>query len=181
MKKGFTLIELLVVVLIIGILAAIALPQYRVSVEKARIAEAVTNLSALRKAVELAKLANPGETITKDMLDVQPSSWENDNWSYDIQGNVLSACRKGTGFTCPNTETSMIIRVKQATELGLADAKKCVQGTASCATSCDTALTSTSSRTDVGVFSLVNIGTEITCCGATKGEGLSICKNFNAQ
>ena len=50
MKKAFTLIELLVVVLIIGILAAVALPQYERAVEKSRVTEAEIMLRTLNEA-----------------------------------------------------------------------------------------------------------------------------------
>ena len=69
-RKGFTLIELLVVVLIIGILASIAIPQYFKVVEKARVAEAMSIISSVKSAQE--RFLARGGTYTNDFtkLDI---------------------------------------------------------------------------------------------------------------
>ena len=57
-NAGFTLIELLVVVLIIGILAAVAVPQYEKAVEKSRAAGVVQKAKSLQTAVDMYLLVN---------------------------------------------------------------------------------------------------------------------------
>ena len=67
MKKGFTLIELLVVVLIIGILAAVALPKYQNAVNKSRMVEGMSVLRKIIQAQQIHQAANSTDEWTNDI------------------------------------------------------------------------------------------------------------------
>ncbi len=90
--KGFTLIELLVVVLIIGILSAVALPQYQVAVAKSRLASYLPFMRTLQSLQEQYYLANGSYSANIRDLDVECQQYgtgAHENWCYlDKKGTV---------------------------------------------------------------------------------------------
>ena len=98
-SAGFTLIELLVVVLIIGILAAVAVPQYQLAVDKSKFASNMPLLDATRTAQEAYYLANGQYATEFDQLDMQiPKSF-----AIKLPESMGGNCWKnGTSVICTN-------------------------------------------------------------------------------
>ncbi len=89
-QKGFTLLELLVVVLIIGILASIALPQYQKAVEKSRGMQALVLLKSIVQAQEAYRLANGTYATSFDELPVDVAWSGTEEWVAGISRDVRS-------------------------------------------------------------------------------------------
>ena len=100
---GLTLLELLITVVIVGILAAVALPSFSKAVEKAKVKDAQTALAAIASAERVYRLDQGGfgnlANLTANNYTSDPdSNNQNANWNFAVAG-------AGAAFTATATRT----------------------------------------------------------------------------
>ncbi len=114
-KKGFTLIELLAVVIVLGILAAIAIPKYFRAVEKSRASGAVSVLGALARSQARFKMERNHFTNDVAELDIaiRDTSHNNENAS----GNTFED--QFFTFTVTDNEANPITTATRKSTIGV--------------------------------------------------------------
>ena len=94
-RKAFTLVELLIVVIILGILAAVVIPQFSDASEDARLSSLTTNLQTIRGQIELYHIqygVYPPEATFGTVMTTTPVSG---NWKAECEYGVWTATSSG--------------------------------------------------------------------------------------
>jgi len=108
LEQGFTLVELMIVIVIVGILSAVALPNFLNQTEKAKAAEPVSQISAAFKNAQMVYIetnAIPGSDCADVDLKVDASGVKGD-WTYTCGGGTSPVYQiTAVSGTSPNVVT----------------------------------------------------------------------------
>jgi type II secretion system protein G len=99
-KRGFTLVEILIVVIILGILAAIVIPQFTNASQDARKSSLVSQLQTLRSQIELFKLQH-GDALPNLIGGTDGATPVTTNWNDLTTVTVYSGTNFGPYMQAP--------------------------------------------------------------------------------
>lgn len=99
MKKGFTLMELLVVVLVLGVLAAVAVPKMSRVLETRKTTEAEEIFSAVRNEQERRCMTGKNYQTVEEKIPVLSSSTKSGNYNYSLGSLGISAESNSKDYT----------------------------------------------------------------------------------